>query len=101
MPRNNKEIVKEINVPSDPQEGTRMPAGKADTETDALGKPGSYKPQAVTQAKEETGVAKRCLDAQLGRGDKSMSKTGGKLGDATNHPQAGGTVDDGHDGDRE
>jgi len=94
MPRNNKEIVKEINVPSDPQEGTRMPAGKADTETDALGKPGSYKPEAVRTAQEETGVAKRCLDAQLGRGDKSMSKTGGKLGDATNQPAAGAPAKD-------
>lgn len=74
---------------SHPEEGTRYPAGKPNTAEDALG--GSYhrSPEAVREAKEEVGVAKKCLDAQLGRGDKSMSKTGGKLGDATTHPQAG------------
>ena len=85
---------------ANPEQGTRMPAGKPNTAEDALG--GSYhrSPEAVREAKEETGVAKKCLDQQLGRGDKSMSKTGGKLGDATTHPQAGAPAENEGSGDR-
>jgi len=88
--RTNKEIVKEINVPATPQMGARTPAGKPDSYNDALHqRPGVSGVETVTQAKETPGVAKKCLDAELGRGTPS----GGILGDATTQPQAGGEVD--------
>lgn len=95
-PRGNKAIVKEINQPSAPNAGATMPAGKPDNENDALHQASSVPTSGKAKdlaGKEDKGAAKRALDAQLGRGDKSMSKTGGRLGDATTQPNAG--VNDG------
>jgi len=44
-----------------------------------------FKGETVRDAKEVKGRVKLALDRQLGRG----GKTGGRLGDATNHPQSG------------
>jgi hypothetical protein len=99
---------------SHPEEGTRYAAGKGEAPKPKEGteshvsmsdesepawkyKFGTDHP--VTEAKEDPGVAKRCHDHQLGRGDRSMSKTGGKLGDATNHPQAGTPAENEGSGD--
>jgi len=44
-----------------------------------------FKGEKVKDAKEAPGRVRVALDKQLGRG----GKTGGRLGDATNHPQSG------------
>lgn len=90
MARNNKTIDAEINEISHPEEGTRYPAGKPDTETDALHKRNTIH-ETVREAKEADGnLVKTCLDKQLGRG----TPTGGKIGNGTTQPQADGCVDD-------
>lgn len=93
MAKNNQDVER-INEESHPEAGTRYLARKRDDETDALGYSDSYNREGVRDAKEVEGTIQKCLDAQLGRGDHSASKTGGKLGDATNHPQAGGCTED-------
>lgn len=44
-----------------------------------------FKGEKVEAAREVKGRVKLALNRQLGRG----GKTGGRLGDATNHPQSG------------
>jgi hypothetical protein len=90
MPRNNKEIVKEINQVSSPEMGARVPAVKSpDNEDDCLHRASFYKPEAVREAKEDIGAAKSCIDVQLGR----KTPSGGILGDPTTQPNSGGEID--------
>jgi hypothetical protein len=91
--RSNKQINVEINVPSTPSMGTKMKV--QDDYEDTLRKGSLPDAEKVTDAKEEPGAAKRCLDAQLGRHDWSASRTGGNLGDATMQPNSGSCYDDG------
>lgn len=80
-----------------PSAGTTMVTGKSDVDPAEA----NYQAKSVARSgkakdlagKEQVGAEKRALDAQLGRGDKSMSKTGGRLGDATAQPNTG--VNDG------
>jgi hypothetical protein len=103
MARNNKQIFLEINEPSSPEYGTRLPAGKSDgvsapawgtdvtklSPTDESAPAFKYRfgSNAVTTAKEETGVVEKCLDQQLGRKEFGEGN-GGRLGNATNQPSS-------------
>jgi hypothetical protein len=49
----------------------------------------------VVDAEEsDSQSAKGCLDAQLGRGEHSASRTGGRLGDSTPQPSAAAPASD-------
>ena len=93
--RNAKEIVKTSNVPAVPSMGTTYDPAKRNDATDSLGYKANFVGQTSFEAKEDVGVAEKCLDMQLGRGKWSASRTGGHLGDATNQPQSGSCYDDG------
>jgi hypothetical protein len=84
--KNNQDVTR-INEVAHPEAGVTYPAHKRDNERDSLGDPAEYirNTKPVTDAKEQLGVAKRCLDYQLGRGTPS----GGKQGDATTQPNSG------------
>ena len=94
MNSNMSEDLKRVNEESHPDSGARVPAGKdgrgcEDTLT------AKHSVESVRRAVEDEGAAKKALDVQLGR----HTPSGGRLGDATPQPQAGGTVDDSDDRD--
>jgi hypothetical protein len=86
----NEEIAK-INEVSHPDAGTNVqshklnPAGEGQAEAYRFSVNNT-----VTDTKEsDSQSAKECLDTQLGRGEHSASRTGGRLGDSTPQPECG------------
>jgi hypothetical protein len=49
-----------------PSQGARAMAGKPESTTDALGKPGSMKKQTEFEAKEDKGAARTAVNKQIG-----------------------------------
>lgn len=78
MPRNNKEIVAEINVPSTPDAGARVAPGKDPSDCDDTLREGKLpKSMAVVNAKIEPGVAAKCIKQQVyGDGDGKFTSNG-------------------------
>jgi hypothetical protein len=72
--KNNREIVKEINVVSNPDAGTKYPKSKPDTSEDSLGNSYHRTPQPVRDAEVKTGVATKCMRQQAGKVMDNMSQ---------------------------
>lgn len=66
--RNNKQIVREINVPAAPQHGAREVAGKDSADyCETLRQDSLPKASPVVDAKEDVGAAKRAIEQQVGQ----------------------------------
>jgi hypothetical protein len=89
------EKTKRFEEQARPNAGTNVPSHKLNPAGE--GQAEAYRfstTNKVVDAKEEVGAAKECLDSQLGRGEHSASRTGGKLGDSTPQPSAAAPASD-------
>lgn len=74
--RNNRQIVREINQPAQPNAGARQVAGKDSTDAADTSRDGKQpKPEKVRVAVEDDGAARRAVNKQIGETGIPVSKT--------------------------
>jgi hypothetical protein len=92
---NDTEKTKRFEEEARPNAGTNVPSHKLNPAGEGQHEAYRFRTDTpVRDAEEDAGKAKDCLDAQLGRGDHSASRTGGRLGDSTCQRSAGAPASD-------